>query len=298
LRQEGTNMKKSNFLEYVVFIGPAIFFFIPIVIIPFLLSIYYSLTDWDGVSSIVNFVGLDNYKKILSGDELFRNSFWFTVRFSVASVLVINLIGFFLALLLSKKMKFRNTYRTVFLLPNLIGGVILGFIWQFIFVKGFSKVGTLTRINFFEWPWLGDAFTAFWGLVIVQSWQFAGYVMVIYIASLVNVPKELIEAAEMDGASKWIVLKNVIIPLIMPAFTICFFFSISLCFKVFDINLALTKGGPFNSTESVALNIYHETFRSNNYGVGTAKAFIFFLAVALVTTLQVFFFNKRERDSY
>ncbi|GGF96227.1 carbohydrate ABC transporter permease [Paenibacillus abyssi] len=287
-------IKRSKWPEYLVFIGPAMFFFTLIVIIPFLMSMYYSLTDWNGVSSKATFIGLDNFKKIFMDDDLFRKDFWFTIRFTVVSVLLTNLIGFGLAMLLTRKMKLRNVYRTVFFLPNVIGGLLLGFIWQFIFVKGFATVGELTGIGFFQLPWLGDAATAFWGLVIVQCWQFAGYVMVIYIAALINVPKELIEAAHIDGASKWVMLKQITVPLIMPAFTVCFFLSISWCFKVFDLNLSLTKGGPFNSTESVALNIYYEAFRNNRYGLGTAKAFIFFVIVALVTVLQVMYTKKKE----
>ncbi|HZG86590.1 sugar ABC transporter permease [Paenibacillus sp.] len=287
-------MNRSGWLEYGVFVGPAFLFFGVIVIVPFLMSMYYSLTDWNGVSSTVKFVGLENFRKILMQDELFRKDFWFTIRFTVVSVLLTNAIGFLLALLLTRKMRLRNVYRTIFFLPNVIGGLLLGFIWQFIFVKGFATVGALTGIGFFQLPWLGTANTAFWGLVIVQVWQTAGYLMVIYIAALINVPKDLIEAAHIDGANRWFLLRNILMPLIMPAFTVCFFLAISWCFKVFDLNLALTKGGPFNSTESVALNIYYEAFRNNRYGLGTAKALIFFVIVALFTTLQVMYTKKRE----
>jgi len=287
-------MNRPGWLEYGVFVGPAFLFFGVIVIVPFLMSMYYSLTDWNGVSSAVTFVGLDNFRKILMEDELFRKDFWFTIRFTVVSVLATNAIGFLLALLLTRKMRLRNVYRTIFFLPNVIGGLLLGFIWQFIFVKGFATVGALTGIGFFQLPWLGTAGTAFWGLVIVQVWQTAGYLMVIYIAALINVPKDLIEAAHIDGANRWFLLRNILMPLIMPAFTVCFFLAISWCFKVFDLNLALTKGGPFNSTESVALNIYYEAFRNNRYGLGTAKALVFFVIVALFTTLQVMYTKKRE----
>jgi len=285
---------RSGWAEYGVFVGPALLFFGLIVVVPFLMSMYYSLTDWNGVSSTVAFVGLDNFRKIIFEDALFRADFWFTIRFTLVAVALTNAVGFGLALLLTRKMRLRNVYRTIFFLPNVIGGLLLGFIWQFIFVKGFATVGQLTGIGFFQLPWLGDAPTAFWGLVIVQVWQTAGYVMVIYIAALINVPKDLIEAAHIDGANRWFLLKHILMPLIMPAFTVCFFLSISWCFKVFDLNLALTKGGPFNSTESVALNIYYEAFRNNRYGLGTAKAFLFFVVVALLTTLQVMYTKKRE----
>nr|WP_237690705.1 sugar ABC transporter permease [Paenibacillus caui] len=268
-------------------------FFTLIVIIPFFMSMYYALTNWNGVSSKVTFVGFDNFTHLVS-DSLFRKDFWFTVKFTLVSLVLINFIGFGLALLLTRAMRGRNVYRTIFFMPNVIGGLLLGFIWQFIFVKGFASLGSLTHLPFFELPWLGDAPTAFWGLVIVQTWQMAGYVMVIYIAALMNIPKELLEAARIDGGTRMTVLRKIIIPLSMPAFTVCLFLTISTCFKAFDLNLALTKGGPFNSTESVALNIYYEAFRNNNYGLGTAKALVFFIIVALVTTAQVIYTKRKE----
>ncbi|HZG56709.1 sugar ABC transporter permease, partial [Paenibacillus sp.] len=145
--------------------------------------------------------------------------------------------------------------------------------------------------------WLGTAGTAFWGIVIVTIWQYAGYLMVIYIAALMNVPSELMEAARIDGATRLQLLRTIIVPMIMPAVTVCLFLTISWSFKVFDLNLSLTKGGPFGSTESVALNIYQEAFRNNRYGIGTAKALIFFVVVAIITTLQVYFTKKREVEA-
>lgn len=280
-------------IEYAGFLGPSVLVFLFIIVVPFIMSIYYSFTDWNGISSTVGWVGLVNFERILK-DTQFMEDFWFTAKFSVVSVLLINLIGFSLALLLTRAMRGRNIYRTIFFLPNVIGGLLLGFIWQFIFVKGFASLGEATRIPFFNLPWLGDASTSFWGLVIVQTWQLAGYVMVIYISSIMNIPKELIEAATIDGAGKWNILRNITIPLSIPAFTVCLFLSISTCFKAFDLNLALTKGGPFNSTESVALNIYYEAFRSNNFGLGSAKALIFFILVAGITTAQVVYTKRKE----
>lgn len=182
-------------------------------------------------------------------------------------------------------------------MPNVIGGLLLGFIWQFIFVKGFSALGSATGWHFFNLPWLGDETTAFWGIVIVFVWQTAGYLMVIYISSINNIPKDILEAAEIDGASKLQILKSVIVPLVMPAVTVCLFLAISWSFKMFDLNLSLTKGGPFRSTESVALNIYNEAFQNNRYGLGTAKAIIFFVVVAIITSLQVKITKSKEVES-
>ncbi|MFB0845867.1 carbohydrate ABC transporter permease [Paenibacillus oleatilyticus] len=289
-----TKQRLSGLLQQTVFVGPAFLFFSLIVLVPFLMSMYYSFTEWNGVTSNVKWIGLDNFKQILTTDKDFHKAFWFTTRFTVTNVILANLLGFGLALLLSQALKTRNVLRTVFFLPNVIGGLLLGFIWQFIFIKGFSTIGELTQIAFFQLPWLGDAPTAFWGLIIVSVWQTAGYLMVIYIAGLANVPKELTEAATIDGATRWQALRHITIPMIMPSVTVCLFLTISWAFKMYDLNVSLTQGGPFNSTQSVALNIYEEAFRNNRYGLGTAKAFIFFIVVALITLVQVSLTKKKE----
>ena len=289
--------RRSEAVQQVVFVGPALLFFALIVLVPFVMSFYYSMTEWNGVTANVRWIGFGNFRRIFMEDTDFRNSFLFTVRYTVVAVLLTNALGFLLALLLTQPLKTRNVLRTVFFLPNVIAGLLLGFIWSFIFVKGFAAVGQWTGIGFFRLPWLGTASTAFWGMIIVTVWQTAGYLMVIYIAAMMNLPRELIEAAKIDGAGRWQMLKNIIVPLVMPAFTVCLFLSLSWSFKVFDLNLSLTQGGPFGSTESVALNIYREAFQNNRYGLGTAKALIFFVIVATVTTLQVVFTKRREVEA-
>ncbi|WP_139193768.1 carbohydrate ABC transporter permease [Anaerobacillus alkalidiazotrophicus] len=292
-----SRVKLKKIVSYAAFVGPALLFFIVIQIIPFIMGVYYSFTSWNGVSSVVEWVGFDNYKRIFTSDERFFNSFMFTTKFMFTAVAISNLIGFTLALILNAALKTKNILRTVFFLPNVIGGLLLGFIWQFIFVRGFAAVGDLTNIAFFQQAWLGDADTAFWGLVIVFAWQISGYMMIIYIAALQGVDYSLIEAAKIDGANAFTTLTKVIIPLILPAFTICFFLTISMAFKIFDLNLSLTGGGPFNSTQSVAINIYQEAFTNNNYGLGTAKSILFFLIVAIVTTIQVMYTKKKEVEA-
>lgn len=287
----------SELLQQFVFVGPAFLFFTVIVLIPFLLGMYYSFTDWNGVNGTMNWVGLDNFRAIFTNDKAFWSSFWFTARFSVCSVILVNLLGFALAFLLTRPLKTRNVLRTIFFLPNVIGGLLLGFIWQFIFIKGFASLGEATGLGFFQLPWLGTESTAFWGILIVSIWQGAGYLMVIYISAMVNIPSELLEAAKIDGATAWQTLRSIIVPLIMPAVTVCLFLAISWAFKMFDLNVSLTKGGPFRSTESVALNIYAEAFQNNRYGLGTAKAFLFFVTVALITSLQVYLTKKREVEA-
>jgi raffinose/stachyose/melibiose transport system permease protein len=292
--------KKINYksmLSFAAFVGPALFFFILIQVIPFLMGVYYSFTSWNGVSSVVEWVGIENYKQIFTNDRTFFNSFIFTTKFMFAAVIISNLIGFSFALLLNAALKTRNILRTVFFIPNVIGGLLLGFIWQFIFVKGFASIGNLTDISFFKLPWLGDEVTAFWGIVIVFAWQISGYMMVIYVAALQGVDHSLLEAAIIDGASSWSLLTKIIIPLILPAFTICFFLTISMAFKIFDLNISLTGGGPFNSTQSVAINIYQEAFQNNRYGLGTAKSILFFVVVAIFTTVQVMLTKKKEVEA-
>ncbi|MGG3284145.1 carbohydrate ABC transporter permease [Paenibacillus solani] len=289
--------KSSALLQQFLFVGPSTIFFILIMIIPFFLGLYYSFTNWNGVSSKIDFVGFHNFITIFTNDDKFRDAFSFTARFTILGVILTNLLGFLLAYFLTKPLKTRNVLRTIFFMPNVIGGLLLGFIWQFIFVKGFAAIGNATNLGFFNLPWLGTKGTAFWAIVIVFVWQTAGYLMVIYISSLNNVPKDILEAAEIDGASRGQVLRSIIIPLVMPAVTVCLFLAISWSFKMFDLNLSLTKGGPFGSTESVAMNIYNEAYTNNRLGLGTAKAVIFFIVVAIITSLQVRFTKSKEVEA-
>jgi raffinose/stachyose/melibiose transport system permease protein len=282
---------------FALFVGPALLAFCVIVLIPFFTGIYYSFTDWNGVNGTINWVGLDNFKYLFTEDKQFQQSFWITTKYTVVAIILTNVVGFVLAILVTQMLKTRNILRTVFFMPNLIGGLLLGFVWQFIFVKGFASIGQITGISLFELPWLGDAKTAFWGIVIVSVWQGAGYIMLIYTAALQNVPQELIEAAKIDGASRWQILRHITIPMVAPAVTVCLFLTISWSFKVFDVNLSLTNGGPFKSTEMLALNIYTEAFVNNRYGLGEAKALIFFIVVAAITIIQVTYTKKKEVES-
>ncbi|WP_068613928.1 carbohydrate ABC transporter permease [Paenibacillus tuaregi] len=282
--------KASSWLYQLIFVGPSAVFFLLIVAVPFFLGLYYSFTSWNGISRHVTWVGLNNYIHIFTKDPDFLNSFWFTVKFTVLGVVLTNVVGFALAYLLTKPLATRNVMRTVFFMPHVIGGLLLGFIWQFIFVRGFQSIGG----PFFNLPWLGTESTSFWAIVIVFIWQNSGYLMVIYISSLGAIPGSLIEAAKVDGAGRKQVLRHIIVPLIMPGVTVCLFLAISWSFKLFDLNLSLTKGGPFKSTESVALNIYNEAFNISRFGMGSAKAIIFFVIVAIISILQVRATKSRE----
>ncbi len=288
--------KGNQWLQQLVFVGPAFIFFSIIVLIPFFFGIYYSFTSWNGISTTVEWVGWDNFKRLFS-DRHFVNAFLFTVKFMIVTVIITNTIAFLLALLLTRALKLRNLYRTVYFLPNVIGGLLLGYIFQFIFTRGFPALGELTGIGLFQLPWLGTAGTGFWAVVIISVWQMAGYMMVIYIAGIISIPKELLEAGKIDGASGWSLIRRIVVPLVMPSVTVCLFLTISNCFKAFDQILSLTGGGPFKSTETVALDIYFEAFTRNHFGLGSAKAIVFFIIVAAVTMVQVALTKRREVEA-
>ncbi|MEE6451132.1 sugar ABC transporter permease [Gottfriedia acidiceleris] len=289
--------KRRNSGSFIVFVGPAFLVFATLVLIPFLMGVYYSFTNWNGVVGNIQYVGFDNYKYIFTQDADFKQSFIITTKYTFFAVILTNLIGFGLALLVTKGLKSRNILRTIFFLPNLIGGLLLGFIWQFIFNKGLTSLGAALGIDSLMQSLLGTANGAFWAIIIVAIWQGAGYIMIIYVAALQGVPQELIEAAQVDGADRFTTLRKIIIPMVAPAVTVCLFLTISWSFKVFDQNLSLTGGGPFKSTEMLALNIYTEAFVNNRYGLGEAKAIVFFVVVAAISILQVYLTKKREVEA-
>jgi raffinose/stachyose/melibiose transport system permease protein len=280
-----------------VFIGPGAIFFLLIIAIPFLSGIYYSLTEWNGVSSKAAWAGLNNFKYIFLQDPQFFTSFWFTIRFTVTTLILTNVLAFLFAMALVQPIRMRGTLRTIFFLPNVIGGVLLGFIWRFILVNGFATLGEITHLQLFTLPWLGTPETGFWGIVIVYTWRSVGYLMIIYIAYLLNIDPHLIEAAGIDGARGFYLFRRIILPLSMPAITVCLFLVLSWTFKSFDIVFSLTAGGPFRSTETVALNIYREAFTYGNYGLGSAKSLIYFLIVGGLTFLQVRLTKKIEVEA-
>lgn len=283
-------MRKRD-LSYWLFLMPVLAALLLVVIAPLLLGIYYSFTDWNGIQT-KGFIGFDNYIALFQ-DERFMDSLWFTVKFSIVSVILINLIGLSLALIVTAKLKTNKALRTIFFMPNLIGGLILGFIWQFIFTKAFAGFGSIVGIESLQ-GWLSTPGTGFWGLVILMSWQMSGYIMVIYIAYLEGISKELIEAAEIDGANALQRFRHVVFPLVAPAFTVSMFLTLSNTFKLYDQNLSLTGGGPYNSTQMVAMEIFNTAFGRYDMAYAQAKAVIFFLIVAVIALLQVYLSKKRE----
>ena len=272
------NMQNKMMKKYFpVFVLPTLLAFTIGFIVPFIMGVYLSFCKFTTVTD-AKFVGLQNYVKIFTEDGTFGHALWYTTAFTVVSVVLINVIGFAVALLLTKKIKGTNIFRTVFFMPNLIGGIILGYVWQLLLNGLLLQINkTLTYSSVY----------GFWGLVILMCWQQIGYMMIIYIAGIQNIPAELIEAAQIDGANKGQLLKHVIIPMVMPSITICTFLTLTNSFKLFDQNLALTNGEPSNMSEMLALNIFNTFYgRTGWEGVGQAKAVIFFILVGAIAMIQ------------
>ncbi|MDP1511836.1 sugar ABC transporter permease [Paenibacillus sp. CMAA1739] len=279
-----------------LFTGPTLFAFITVMIIPFVYGIYLTFTNWDGISTTLSLVGIQNYLAVFRDIEFWK-SFGLTLKYVFYTVVLINVIAFMLAYVLTKGLKGQSIFRAGFFLPNLVGGIVLGFIWQFIFNNVLVYLGQHANIQALSTTWLADPDKAFWTLVIVTVWQNAGYMMVIYIAGLTGVPNDIMEAASIDGASSWTRLRKMVLPLMVPSFIVCIFLSLQRGFMVYDVNLALTKGGPFSSTQMVSMHVYEKAFLSRDYGVGQAEAFVLFLMVALITLLQVYFSKKLEVEA-
>lgn len=267
---------------------PTLIAFLIAFVIPFLMGIYLSFTSFRTVAD-AEFVGFSNYIRAFSEDNLFLNSLFFTVKFAVVSVISINVLAFILALMLTKTIPGTNLFRTVFFMPNLIGGIVLGYIWQLI-INGFLyRYGYSITSN----PNFG-----FWGLVILMNWQMIGYMMIIYIAGIQNISTDILEAAKVDGAGAFTTLTRITIPSVMPSITICLFLTITNSFKLFDQNLALTAGAPSKQTQMVALDIYNTFYSRSGYeGVGQAKAVVFFIVVAIIALLQLKITRGKEVEN-
>lgn len=286
--------KTQNRLWYALFTLPTILIFTIVVLIPFISGIYYAFFDWDGIAANAKeFVGIDNFVKLLE-DERFLNSAWVTIKFTVMALISVNLVALIFALLVTSTLRTAKAARTMIFMPNLIGGLILGYIWNFVFSDAFAILGELTGMDSVFYNWLLDRDYALYAIVLVFTWQMAGYMMIVYIAGLQSIPEELMEAAKIDGANYWQRLRKIVFPLLMPSITISLFLTLSFAFKIYDVNLSLTGGGPINSTEMFALNIYNEIFGYSNYGYGQAKAIVFFLIVAVISLTQVYITKKRE----
>ncbi len=278
-------MEKNIKKYFPAFVMPTLISFTIVFLIPFIMGIYLSFTEFTTVES-ATWIGIENYIKAFTKDENFLNALLFTIKFTIVSVITINVFAFFLALLLTRALKGTTFFRTVFFMPNLIGGIVLGYIWNLL-------INSILGIFGFDITY--DADFGFWGLVFLMNWQLIGYMMVIYIAGLQNIPRELKEAARIDGATSFSILRNITIPMVMPSVTICLFLTLTNSFKLFDQNLALTGGAPARETSMLALDIYNTFYgRIGWQGVGQAKAVVFFLIVAVIAFIQLKITGRRE----
>jgi raffinose/stachyose/melibiose transport system permease protein len=276
----------------------AIFALIPLMIFalvlvtPFIRGIFYTFTDWNGFE-YEEFVGFANYEASLA-DETFWKAIWITFAYVGASLLLVNAVGFGLALLVTIPMRGANILRTAFFVPNLIGGVILGLIWQFLFDQALPTISENLSLPIFQENWLLTPETAFWSLVIVTVWQMSGYMMIIYVTGLMSIEKDVLEAALIDGSTGWRTLTQIKIPLMASAFTISLFLTLRNTFMAYDVNLALTGGGPYRTTELISLHVFKEAFGFGFFGTGQAQAVLMFLIIAVAAITQVIISKRTE----
>jgi raffinose/stachyose/melibiose transport system permease protein len=302
------NSRQENNLVFWVFLAPVLFAFLMVIVIPFFLGVFYSLTNWSAAARAdagLQFVGLSNFVDSVK-DPTFLHAFILTFVYTILNMIAINVVAFALALLVTSAIKGRNVYRVGFFLPNLIGGLVLGYVWQFIFNNAIPSVGESWQAL----SWLADPAnlvlrnrnSSVGALVIVGTWQYAGYIMMIYVAAIESVPAELHEAATIDGAGPLRKLWNVTLPMVAQAFTVTMFLTMVNSFKQFDVNVSLTNGGPatsfmgqsINGTELLALNIFNTAFTGLDLAEGQARAFIFFIVLVVVSLVQVRINKRRE----
>ena len=279
-----------------IFALPGCLIFCAVVILPFLYGFYLTLTDWDGVSKVKNIIGVQNYISVFK-DTAFWSSMGLTLKYVVLSVILVNAVAFLLAYALTNGIKGQKFFRAGFFTPNLIGGVVLGFIWQFVFSRVLVNMGKSTGWGLFSTSWLADPNKAFWSMVIVTVWQLSGYMMLIYITGFTGLSTDVLEAASIDGATGLQKMKSIILPLMVPSFVICLFLTLSRAFMVYDVNLTLTGGEPYGSTRLVAMHVYEKAFTSRNYGVGQAEALILFIIVACISGAQIYIGKKKEVEA-
>lgn len=297
------NRNSRDTRNFVFLVAPAVFVFLLVIAIPFILGVYYSFTDWGGITqSETNFVGFANYIQSFT-DTRFQYSLMITILFAIINVIVINIVSFGLALMVSSAIKGRNFYRAGFFLPNLIGGLVLGYIWQFIYNQVFPAFGSTIGS---EWLmtnlFLGKPNLAMSALVITNTWQYAGYIMMIYFAGLQSVPESLYESASLDGANGWYKLIHITIPMVMSSFTVSLFLTINNSFKIFDVNVSLTGGGPsimwqgqaIKGTEFITMNIYNTASVENQLARGQARAVILFMILVVISLTQTTLTKRRE----
>lgn len=287
------NKKSFQFKFFLLFAAPTALIFITVMVVPFIYGLVMSFTDSNGISSTYKFVGLRNYITVVK-DSTFWNSLFITLKYVVACVTLTNILAFIIGYLLTSGIKGQNFLRAAFFTPNLLGGIVLGLVWKFVFQNAFVYFGTTFHIPLFESSWLADPNKALISLIIVTVWQLSGYMMIIYVAGFMSISQDVLEAADIDGCTNMQKILRIEVPLMIPSFIICMFLTLSRCFMVYDVNISLTKGDPFNSTVLISLNIFREAFSNQNYGTGQAEAFFLFLIIAVISLVQVYSGKKME----
>lgn len=298
-----TSRQKRKLTEF-LFLLPTLIAFLMVIIIPFIFGIYYSFTDWQGTGAVSQSVGFDNYKAIFQ-EPGFLHSFLVTLLFTVLNIITVNVVAFIISLLVTSEIRGRNIYRAGFFVPNLIGGIVLGLVWQFIFSNILPSIGQTLGLPTLSKSLISNKDTVMITLVTVNTWQYAGYIMLIYVAAIQGISKSVMEAAEVDGARYWTRVRKIQIPLMANAFTISLFLTLTNSFKMYDVNVALTNGGPVSifmmkpvqASELLALNIYNTAFKYNNMAQGQAKAVIFFIVLTIFSVIQVTWNKSKEVEA-
>jgi len=292
-------MKQSRTVN-ILFVAPSVFALLMIIIIPFLFGLYYSMTDWNGVNNAVKFVGLKNFSSLFSKPD-FLYSLLVTIAYTAINIVLVNIVSFSLSIIVTSGLRRQNFYRAGFFVPYLIGGIVLGYIWQFILNYILVDIGKSLSIEFFKVSFLSRANTVIWAMSAVNTWQYAGYIMLIYVAAIQSIPASLMEAASVDGANFFTRIFRILIPMMANAFTVSLFLTLTSSFKQFDMNFALTKGGPatrfldtpVKSSQLLAMNIY-DTASANHMAEAQAKAVVLFVVLLAVSLLQVSANKKKE----
>lgn len=288
-----TNSMSYKSKQYVMFAGISTLVFAAVVIVPFIYGLYLTFTSWDGVSKEKPFVGLLNYANTIH-DTAYWAALGRTILYSVIAVILVNVVAFILAYLVTSGVKGQNFFRAGFFIPNLIGGIVLGYIWKFVFNRAFVALGTSLSIGALSTSWLATTNGAMLCMIIVSVWQYAGYMMLIYVAGFMSVSNDVLEAAKIDGCTDFQTILHISVPLMVSSFVQCLFLTITRCFMVYDVNLSLTNGEPFNSSVMAAMHVYNQAFTYKNYGTGQAEALILFIVCAVVGVLQVYIGKKAE----
>ena len=286
---------KNSMKKFGLFAALPLSIFFIVLAVPFGQGLFLTFTDWDGFS-YDKFIGVGNYAKSFQDPE-FWATLTFTLKFVLVSLVAVNAVAFGLALLVTAKLRSKNIFRTFFFVPNLIGGVVLGVIWQFIFNTALVSISSKFGWSIFQSSWLNETDTAFWALIIVTVWQSSGYMMIIYITGLISIEQDVIEAARVDGASALRTLLAIKIPLMAQAFTISLFLTLRGGFMAYDVNVALTGGGPYRTTELISMHIFQDAFAYGNFGTGQSKAVIMFAMVAIAALVQVTVSKRMEVQS-